>query len=269
LGARLTARGGDKLTRIGFDPKMPEMLPMWAKAAGADLVDAQGAPRLDDPKVVQALAATAEMVRRQASWSDFRAFRQTFDLFGKRNPYVVGQLGGMPIETWLLNSLAATTPDVDITVVPFTDRNGQPMTWGSGSGWAIPKGARHPRQACEFIAHMTNADTWVEAARARKQALTAKKKLYIGTYTGNRVADERIFRDVYEPVPYPALAEGVKVALGVQDRAFAQPPSPIGAEVKTAYESATARVLLGEQTPQQAMTQAQREAEDALTWRRS
>ncbi|HEV7899186.1 MAG TPA: extracellular solute-binding protein [Planosporangium sp.] len=269
LGAQLTVRSGGRLSRIGFDPKVPEMLPMWARAAGVDLVDGEGGPRLDDPKVVEAVTATAEMVRRQASWTDFRAFRQTFDLFGAKNPYVAGQLGAMPIETWLLNSLAATSPNADITVLPFTDRTGQPLTWGTGSGWAIPKGARHPRQACEFIAHMTNADTWVEAARARKQALTAKKKPYTGTYTGNRVADERIFADVYEPVPYPAIAEGVRVALAVQDHAFAQRPSPVGAELKTAYESAVARVLLGQQAPKDALVQAQREAEDALTWRRS
>jgi len=268
LAGRLTGRDGGRLTRIGFDPKVPELLPMWARAAGVSIVDDRGNPHLDDPGVVEALAATAAMVRAQADWGDYRAFRETFDLFGAKNPYVVDQLAAMPIETWYLNVLASTTPDVDITVLPPLDRQGNPYTWAGGSGWAIPKGARHPDRACAFIASMTSVGSWVAAAKARKAGLVAKNKPYTGTFTGNRLADERIFAEVYEPVRYPAIARGVQVALDLQDRAFSHLPSPVGAEIKKAYEAATTRVLLGRQSPRDSLAQAQREAMAALDWRR-
>jgi len=264
---RMTSRTGDKVARIGFDPKIPEMLPLWAKAAGADLVDGQGRPRLDAPEVVRALEFTSSMVRQQAPWPSFKGLRDTFDLFGAKNPYVANQLGGMIIETWFLNVLARTTPDADFTVLPFTDQRGQPLTWATGLGWGISKNARHPKQACEFIAHMTRAETWVAALTARKAALQAKKQVFTGSFTGNRIADERIFRELYEPVPQPHVEQGVRVALAAQEQSFFAPPTPVGSEIITAYEAATTRVLLGQQNPRQSLAQAQREALQALEWR--
>lgn len=42
---KLTVTKGGKLTRIGFDPKIPEFLPMWVKAnGGALLSDDTGPP---------------------------------------------------------------------------------------------------------------------------------------------------------------------------------------------------------------------------------
>ena len=34
MAEKLTVTKGDKLQRIGFDPKIPEFLPMWVKANG-------------------------------------------------------------------------------------------------------------------------------------------------------------------------------------------------------------------------------------------
>src|SRR5690606_20117700 len=50
--ARTKSEGG-KLTVIGVDSKLPEFLPLWAKANGADLLSEDGrTANLDDPKVV-------------------------------------------------------------------------------------------------------------------------------------------------------------------------------------------------------------------------
>ena len=45
---------GGTVTRIGFDPKIPEFLPLWAKANGVDLLSEDGTEaNLDDPAVVE------------------------------------------------------------------------------------------------------------------------------------------------------------------------------------------------------------------------
>ncbi|QTR04447.1 extracellular solute-binding protein [Saccharothrix algeriensis] len=145
LTDRLARLEDGRPRRIGFDPKVPEFLPTWAKANGADLVGEDGlGARLDDPRVVEAVRYATDLVRRQGGWASFKALRDTFDQFGADNAYVTGQLAAMPMESWYLNTLAANSPDADVTIAPFTDRRGVPLTEAGGQAWAIPKGARHP-----------------------------------------------------------------------------------------------------------------------------
>ncbi|MBY8851009.1 hypothetical protein K7G98_22655 [Saccharothrix sp. MB29] len=82
--------------------------------------------------------------------------------------------------------------------------------------------------------------------------------------TANRAADERIFRDVFDPKGNRILERGVPAVLALQDVAFAVPPSPAASDLVRAWEGAVNRVLTGGQDPDGAMAQAQREAERAL-----
>ncbi|HEV2781141.1 MAG TPA: extracellular solute-binding protein [Actinophytocola sp.] len=262
---RLAKVTGGRVERIGFDPKVPEFLPLWAKANGVDLVGDDGKTvRLNDPKTVEAVRFTTDLVAEQGGWSQFKAFKDGFDMLGARNQYVTGQLAAMPIESWYINTLAANSPDVDVTVLPFTDRSGTPVTTAGGQAWAIPKGAPHPEQACDFMVTMTATDTWVTAAKARRDALAKQNKPYSGTYTANRAADEKIFAEVYDGQSNKIIDAGVRVALSLQDKVFAWPANPAGAELLKVWESAVNRVLLGQQSPEQAMQQAQQEADTAI-----
>ncbi|MFE2754767.1 ABC transporter substrate-binding protein [Actinosynnema sp. NPDC059335] len=262
LADRLARVAGGRVERIGFDPKVPEFLPLWAKANGAELVGPD--TRLDDPRVVEAVRVTTDLVARQGGWASFKAFRDTFDQFGANNQYVTGQLAAMPMDSWYLNTLATNSPDVDVTIAPFTDREGRALTESGGQAWAIPKGARHPDLACRFLVTMTDTATWVTAATARRDALAKAGRPYGGTFTADREADERIFREVFDPRGNPVLARGVPVVLSLQDKAFSLPPSPAASELVRAWEGAVNRVLVGRQGPEEAMAQAQREAERAL-----
>ncbi|GAA1353812.1 extracellular solute-binding protein [Saccharothrix algeriensis] len=265
LTDRLARLEDGRPRRIGFDPKVPEFLPTWAKANGADLVGEDGlGARLDDPRVVEAVRYATDLVRRQGGWASFKALRDTFDQFGADNAYVTGQLAAMPMESWYLNTLAANSPDADVTIAPFTDRRGVPLTEAGGQAWAIPKGARHPGLACRFLVKMTAEDTWVAAATARRDALARAGKPYGGTFTANRAADERIFREVFDPGGNRILERGVPQVLALQDKAFAVAPSPAASELVRAWEGGVNRVLTGRQDPAEAMAQAQREAERAL-----
>jgi multiple sugar transport system substrate-binding protein len=265
LTKRLVRRDGDAVSRIGFDPKMPEFLPLWAKANGVDLVGADGrSVRLDDPATIEAVRYASDLVAAQGGWARFKAFRDGFDVFGAKNQYVTGQLGFMPIESWYLNTLADNSPDVAVTVLPFTDRQGRPITTAGGQVWAIPARAKHPEEACAFITTMTDAKTWVTAAKARKAALAKEGKPYGATFTANRVADEQIFDGIYDAPKGSVLDKGMRLGLSLQDKVFAWPANPAGAELLSAWESGVLRVLQGEQTPEQAMAQAQHEADAAI-----
>ena len=168
MAQKLTVTKGDKLQRIGFDPKIPEFLPMWVKANGGAMLSDDGkTAHLNDPKVVDAVATTAGIVQASGGWNRLKSLRDSFDFFGAKNEFVKDQLGAFPMEDWYLNVLAEASPDVDISVTPFKDRQGNPITFVTGSAWAIPKGAKNPAAACRFAKTMTEAGTWVAAANAR------------------------------------------------------------------------------------------------------
>jgi multiple sugar transport system substrate-binding protein len=265
LTNQLTRRNGDKLARIGFDPKIPEFLPVWAKANGVEMLSADGTKaNLDDPKLVAALEYAVSLINAQGGWGNFKAFRDSMDLFGDKNPFAADQLAAFPMEDWYLNVLADVSPDVKITVAPFTDEAGKPIDWVTGSAWAITAGSKHKDQACEWIKTMTDSESWIAAAKARAKKRAGENKPFTGVYTGNQKADKTIFGDIVKLDKYPAFKQAVEATLEAQDSAFYMPASPAGSEFLTAWQEAVNRVLSGQQSPAEALRQAQQEAQTAL-----
>ncbi|MFL6122100.1 extracellular solute-binding protein [Actinophytocola sp.] len=262
---QLTKRDGDKLARIGFDPKIPEFLPLWAKANGVEMISADGKKaNLDDPKIAAALEYTVGIINAQGGWGSFKAFRDSLDLFGEKNPFATDQLAAFPMEDWYLNVLADVSPDAKITIAPFTDEKGKPVDWVTGSAWAIPAAAKHKDQACTWIKTMTDSSSWIAAAQARAKKRKSENKPFTGVYTGNEKADKKIFGDIVKLDDYPVYDKAVKAVLKAQDSAFSMPASPAGNEFLTAWQDAVNRVLSGQQSPSDALKQAQQEAQSAL-----
>lgn len=263
--AAMTKKNGRKVSTIGYDAKLPAFLPLWAAAAGTSLVSDDGSKaRLDQPALVEAVANAKAMVDANGGWGAYSSFRNSWDFFGAKNEFVRHQLGAMPMEDWYVNALAGVSPKVDISVTPLTNAQGQPVTIAGGQAWAVPKGAKHPEQACTFAKAMTATDTWVKAATAKAKAVRAKGNVYTGSFTGNVAADEKIMSTVYEPSGVAALDQGVKVIEQLQTVAAPSPASLAGRPVTTAYQQAITRVMEGKQAPQAAMAQAQTEAQKAL-----
>ncbi|WP_206784943.1 ABC transporter substrate-binding protein [Amycolatopsis sp. MtRt-6] len=262
---KLTVRTGGGLSRIGFDPKIPEFLPLWARANGVQMLSDDGrTAHLDDPRLADALAYAKSLIDAQGGWSAVKAFRDSFDFFGEKNPFKQGQLAATLMDDWYLNVLANHSPDVRVTAAPFTDTAGAPIDWVTGSAWVIPAGSTHKEQACAWIKTMTDAPTWIAAAKARAEKRKAGGKAFTGVYTGNRVADQEIFGSIVQLKDRPAFDAAVRTVLKAQESAFTMPASPAGSEFKTAWQNAVNRVLSGEQQPAEALRQAQQEAQRAL-----
>jgi multiple sugar transport system substrate-binding protein len=262
---KLTVRANGTLSRIGFDPKIPEFLPLWAKANGVQMLSEDGrTAHLDDPRLAEALTYAKSLIDAQGGWGAVKAFRDSFDFFGEKNPFQQGQLAATLMDDWYLNVLANYSPDVRVSAAPFTDTAGAPIDWVTGSAWVIPAGSTHKDQACAWIKTMTDAPTWVAAAKARAEKRKATGKAFTGVYTGNRVADQEIFGSLVQLKDRPAFDAAVRTVLKAQDSAFTMPASPAGSEFKTAWQNAVNRVLSGEQQPADALRQAQQEAQRAL-----
>ncbi|HWM04361.1 MAG TPA: extracellular solute-binding protein [Actinophytocola sp.] len=262
---KLTKKNGKDLARIGFDPKIPEFLPMWARANGVDMISDDGlTAKLDDPKLIAGLEYAYSLIQAQGGWGSIKAFRDSFDFFGEKNPFSTDQLAAFPMEDWYLNVLADVSSDTAITVAPFTDEQGEPIDWATGNAWAIPSASKNKDQACKWIKTMTQSDSWIAAAEARAEKRKSENKPFTGVYTGNEVADEEIFGEIVDLSATPAFDAAVKGVLEAQDDAFSMPASPAGSEFRTAWQDAVNRVLSGQQAPAEAMQQAQKEAQAAL-----
>jgi multiple sugar transport system substrate-binding protein len=262
---KMTRVEAGKVTRIGFDPKLPELFPLWVKWLGADLVSKDGRKaQLNSPQAVQALRFTYQLIKDQGGWSRFKSFRDTWDLLGARNPVAENQVGAWLTESSYYDVLADTSPTVDITAKYFTNRKGGPLTVSTGNGWAIPRGSRNPELACKWMKAMTSVDTWVSVARARFDARRRENRPFTGLYTANALADVTIYEDVYQPLGRRQFDNAVRLLQQSNRYAFATPTSPASAEVRQAWTDAIDRVLAGRQSPQAALDQAQRQAQRAI-----
>ena len=256
--------GNGNVTRIGFDPKIPEFFPLWAKAYGVDILSKDGLhPHLNDPRAVKALTYAMSLINAQGGWNKFKSFRDTWDFFGKGNQVAHNQVGAWPMEQWYYNVLASSSPQVHITALQFRNLKGQPINYETGSAWAIPKGAHNTNAACTWMKTMTSVSTWMAAAKNRAALRKASNQPYTGISTGNAVADQQIYKQTYSSIN-KYFDQAVKKVLDVQRFSFGIPASPASAEFKQAWNDAVTRVLAGQQSPKAALNQAQKEAVAAI-----
>jgi len=260
---KLMRNDGGKLTVIGVDTKLPEFLPLWAKANGASLISDDGkTAQLNDPAVVEALEFAVSIYDAQGGFSAVKAFRDSADFFGAGNQYATGALGSMWMEQWYLNVLNDVSPDAPMAFDTFRDPSGEPLAYASGSAWAIPAGSDNPAASCRFARVMTEVDSWVAAAQARLDLRNEEGKPFTGVLTGNSVADEEIHGMVTSGgEPWDS---GVEAMYEANDNAFSLPANPADAEFKTAWQDAVNRVLNGQEDAQTALDKAQEEAQSAL-----
>jgi multiple sugar transport system substrate-binding protein len=265
LNDAVNQKDGSKVRRIGFDPKLPEFFPLWAKANGVDILSADGrTAHLDDPKAAEALTFAAGLVKDSGGYAATKSFKDSFDFFGSKNEVAVGQVGAFPMENWYVTVLAENSPKAPMGVAAFADRSGKPLTWTTGSAWVIPAGAKNIVAACAFTKTMTASDTWMKAAQARLEAAAKDKVPFTGVFTGNADADAKILQELWKPSGNKPVDSAVQTVAEAQRSAFVLPASAAGAEFERAWKAGVQRVLEGKQDASEALAQAQDEAQKAL-----
>jgi multiple sugar transport system substrate-binding protein len=265
VSKKLAGYDGGNLTRIGFDPKLPEFFPLWSKANGVDILSKDGkTAHLNDKRAIEALTFAVGLINDQGGWGKFKAFRDTWDFFGSGNQVAKNQIGAWPMENFYYATLQQNSPKVDVTGVPFVNRKGGPIDFTTGSAWVIPKGAKNFDNACTYAATITSTDAWMAAAKARIDSLHGRGLGFAGLFTGNTTADLKVYNQYANTNNQTPFDKAYKTNLDVQRYAFTVAPSAGGAEFQVAWQDAVNRVLAGQQTPAQALNQAQKEAQAAI-----
>jgi multiple sugar transport system substrate-binding protein len=256
---------GGKIQHVGYDSKIPDSFPLWALVNGAQIVKDDGSPNLNDPKAVEALDFNLKLVAAQGGWTNFKSWRDSFDIFGDQNPITSHKLSAFPMDSFYVNVLAGfLDKGTTLDSTSVTDRQGQPVSTIGGNAWVVPKGAKNPAAACAWAKTMTQTDTWMAAAKARAATVASKNTLFTGLYTANTKADQQI-RDMYvKPGKDAGFDRAVANVYTALDAGQALNPSAAGAEIDAAWKSAVSRALAGSQSAQAALDQAQQEAKAAF-----
>lgn len=267
VNEQLLAKDGGTISRLGFDPKLPEFLPLWAYANGATLVSDDGlTSQLEDPKVAEALDYAVSLINAHGSAPDFFNFRGTGPgsaFFGPENQFTEDSLGAFPMEQWYLNNLANDTPDEAISFQPFKSREGSNITLSSGSALAIPAIADNKEAACEFIKTVTGADAYFAANEVRAEKRAADGEAFTGVLTANRGANERIFGELVTEESAGDFYEGVQLVLDVVDDAYSLPAIPAAREFDGIWRAAVEEAYTG--TPAaDVLARADQEAQDVI-----
>jgi multiple sugar transport system substrate-binding protein len=253
------------VTRIGFDPKLPEFFPLWVKWFGKDIISKNGLrAQLNTKEARAAVTFGLSVINAEGGWNKFKAYRDTFDFFGKQNPLVKDQLGFWPMESFIYNVFSNNSPDVDLIAKYFTNRKGGPITFFSGNGWVVPKGSKNAADACAYMKAVTSVQSWLTAAKKRYDARKASGSTFTGLYTANTLADKKVYEDIYQSFGHPQFDNAVKILVNAPKYGFELPPSPGGQQLVQAYTDAINRVLAGQQSVTAALNQAQREAQTAI-----
>ena len=204
------------------------------------------------------------IINAEGGWNKFKSFRDTFDFFGKQNPLVKDQLGFWPMESFIYNVFSNNSPNVDLVAKFFTNRKGGPITMFSGNGWVVPKGSKNVDDACAYMKAVTSVDAWKAAAKKRFDARKAAGSTFTGVYTANTQADVKTYQDIYQSFGKEQFDNAVKILVAAPRYGFELPPSPGGRQFVQAYLDAVNRVLTGQQSPKQALDQAEKEAQAAI-----
>ena len=250
---------------IGYDSKLPEFLPLWAKSNGAELLSADGRKaQLDDPKVVEALTWAVSIYDAQGGFAAVKAFRDAADFFGAGNQFATDTLGAMPMEQWYLNVLNDVSPDAPMAFDTVHGKDGEPLAYASGSAWAIPKGSAEPAGGLPVRQDHDRDRQLDEGRRGPRRGPQGRGAVFTGLLTGNKAADDQIRQTYVTPSGDPKWDAGVEAFYTANDHTFSLPANPADTEFKTAWQDAVNRVLNGQQEPQAALDQAQQEAQSAL-----
>ncbi|WP_153398715.1 ABC transporter substrate-binding protein [Ornithinicoccus halotolerans] len=262
---KLFQGSGSRVEVIGYDSKLPEFLPMWARANGGAMLSEDGrTAQLDDPAVVEALEWAVGIYDDQGGFGQVKAFRDSADFFGAGNQFASGTLGAMPMEHWYVNVLNEVSPDAPVIFDTVRDRQGEPISYATGSAWAIPAGSDNPAAACRFAATMVATDSWFAAAEERVAAREEAGLQFTGLLTGNQEADQRIQEELVEPSGEENWDSAVEAIYEANENTFTLPANPADAEFDRAWKDAVNRVLNGQQQPAEALADAQEQAQQAL-----
>ncbi len=266
LGETLLKTSGDKVDRWGFDHKIQAgHIWLWGEGNGGSFMSDDGKQTTyDDPKVVDALQWGVDAYDKQGGYQKYQAVATTWQ---GDEQFARGLVALAEYENWMLGIVARVAPDLNFRVYPILERGGTtPVSYSGGSAWCIPKNAKDPDAAWAFIDFMNRLDTWRAGAAGVKKYQQDQGRPYVPSLTGSKTADQMQIDEYYEPIAEQFDA-AVKLWPEILQDSFPIPVSktPVSSQlIDIMQQEGVLPALSGDKSPQDALSAANKDAQDAL-----
>ena len=270
LAGELVVRDGDAITTWGLDHKVQaDNFWLWGIGNGGKFLnDDATEATFNDEKNVEALDWAFRAYDTQGGLTDYRTVSSTWQ---GDEQFARGQVAMTLYEQWMLGGPVATVaPDLNFRVYPVRANGSGPdgdiVSYSGGNAWYIPKGAKNPDAAWEFISFMHSDETWKLGADAVMAARVEQGRPYFPSFTGKKTADDYQFNELYESVG-PAFDDAVQLFLEIADvsknREIAK--SPVAGQLQDILrQEGVEPALSGNTSAQDALDDANTSAQDAM-----
>ncbi len=231
---KLTVRNGATYEKIGFIPWQNAGKPIycWGWNFGGEFYDAENnVLTINDPKIVEALQWEVDFANEMGG-IDFVNFVSGLGT-GMEDPFATGQLAMAVRGNFDIANLADYNPDLNYGVTPIPSKEeGKSANMIGGWGWTIPKGAKNPEAAIEFL----------------KFTLTEEALTRMSTKSSSFSPVESVNQKVF------GGDEVMDVFLQELEHGKIRVPVPVGQEIWDGLNTALDSALHGEGEPEQLLT---------------
>ncbi len=201
--------------RLGFIPNYGNSwLYLYSWQNGGEFMSSDGRTcTLDNPYSVAALQYMVEVYDALGGYDKVNIFQSGFQ-GNEQDPFFTGKVAMKVDGSWVVDGIARYAPGLDFAVAPApvpaerlrgVSQNkgrfaGQDpfITWNGGFAFAIPHGAKHPREAWRFIKWMNSEAAAVLGNRVQKKFNESKGRPFIFPLRANRRINETLLR-VFPP----------------------------------------------------------------------
>jgi multiple sugar transport system substrate-binding protein len=228
-------------TQIGFIPWAGQgQFATWSLNMGARYFDPHTCQlTLTEPAIMQTYQDFARWAKELnfAKVDTFLATYQPPNAPPGQTPLLTGHLGMSIDGNWIADAIRLYAPKLNygVTYLPVVKKGDQSTTWAGGFSLVMPTGAPNASAGYRFMRFMTG----VEGQRISVQA-TGHLPTWLSLYH-----DKKLFAD-QSPIFQQIIMH-----------ARSRVPLPVGAQLWDAMITAQEEVLLGQETPKQALDAAQ------------
>lgn len=242
------------LRQVGFLPQDPGWWP-WAfpKYFGGDLMDSSGNVVYDKRPENLASMRWARCYTELYGLEDLKLFAASFGQFGSPQfPFFAGRTAIVFQGVWLNNYIRQYSPNLDYGVAAWPavrPDESAPFTMIEGDMLVIPRGAKHPREAWEFL-------KFINSNNPRAETKDELRGIELTCFLQEKSSPLRVWSPYFtEHHPHPFIH--VFRELARSSRATHVPYMGVWQEYQREINIAFDKVRLLETTPEQAMGYAQ------------
>lgn len=238
-----------RLAHVGFLPAEPGWWNFgWGYWFGGQLFDGERLT-IDSPENVRAYTWVKEFADRFGA-REVQNFQSGFGNFSSpQNAFLNGKVGSVLQGVWMANYIRLYNKDMKWTAVPFPVPSDRPdlrnRSFLGIDTLVVPRGAKHPKEAFDFIAFVQRQDVMERlcTTHGKNSPLAKVSEAFLNNHPNKEI---RLFDK-----------------LARSPNAVHVPLIGIWPQLNNEMTNAFQLINLGEKTPQQALTDAQKRLEPA------